>query len=96
MNGEEAHRRKFDENIEIELKMPADGQTVDAFNRIVSELKSEGEHYSLNRESFIKFFNDLTESQQKEMLAIVSAEAGGKNVYDIAQEYNLGIIRRRP
>lgn len=92
---DEPHRHKFDENIQIELKNSGDLQELLSFRKLVGELKGEGEHYSLNRESFIKFFNDLSAHQQKELLALVSSEASGKNVYDIAQEYNAKLLQSK-
>lgn len=96
MPDESAHKHKFEESFPLELKNATDAQELTSFQKVIGELKSEGEHYSLNRESFIKFFNDLTASQQKELLVLVSSpERAGKNVYDIAQEYNSKRMQER-
>ncbi len=94
MPDETAHRHKFEE-IHLELKNGSiNDESAGAFQKIIGVLKQEGEHYSLNRESFIKFFNDLSASQQKELLAhISSSESEGKNIYDIAQEYNARLLQ---
>ncbi|VVB98159.1 Uncharacterised protein [uncultured archaeon] len=97
MPEEAAHKHKFEESIPLELKNATDEKELTTFQMVIGELKSEGEHYSLNRESFIKFFNDLTASQQKELLAQFSSpERAGKNLYDVAQEYNARLMQAKP
>lgn len=99
MNGAETqNRHKFDENINLELKNGADdAPSLNAFQAVVSQLRREGESYSLNRESFVRFFNDLTASQQKEFLASLSRPGSeGKSVHDLAQEYNKVRLQSRP
>ncbi len=88
---EETAKHKFEENIPIELKNASDERELSIFQKMVGELKNEGDHYSLNRESFIKFFNDLSEPQQKELLILISMDSG-KSVYDVAQEYNARLL----
>lgn len=95
--GETAHKYKFDENLNLELKSSGDETSLSAFQRVAQELGSEGDQYSINRESFIKFFNELTPSQQKEFLACISLpENQGKSIHDLAQEYNARLMRAKP
>lgn len=97
MVGEAAHKYKFDENLNLELKSNGDETSLPAFQRVAKELGSEGDQYSINRESFIKFFNELTSSQQKEFLACISLPGnGGKSIHDLAQEYNAKLMQSRP
>lgn len=84
-------RVKFVENITLELKNPEihDQLTIQTFQKISSILKKEGDQYSINRESFIKFFNNLLPEKQKEFLYFVNEKSNeNKSIYDIAQEFN--------
>lgn len=93
---ENAIKHKFEENIHIELKNGQDSEMLSAFQKVTHILDSEGSYYSLNRESFIKFFNELTNVQQKEFLSLISSpENSAKNIYDLAQEYNARIMQKK-
>ncbi len=89
---------KFDENIIISLKTAnSDEQTRSIFQQVARELGKEGTHYSMHRESFVRFFNDLDGNQQKDFLgAVASHQGNGKNLYDIAEAFNLKIMIKKP
>lgn len=92
------HKHKYEKDALMELK-GANGSegTLAAFQKVEKELTKEGSYYSINRESFIRFFNELSEGQQKELLTMVSsAENEGKNIYDVAQEYNARLLQAKP
>ncbi len=94
MQDTNVHRHSFDERIPIELKDSSDNNSISAFKVIVDSLKGEGDHYSINRESFIRFFNELSDSEQKEFLSMIGPN--GKSIYDLAQEFRskkLGLHR---
>lgn len=82
------------ENLQIVLKNPNGGHEFAlAFQKMGHILSKEGSEYSINRESLIKFFNELTVDQQREFLTLFSAPANqGKTVYDVAQEYKLKLM----
>lgn len=82
------------ENLQIVLKNPNGGsEMVMSFQKIGHALSKEGSEYSINRESFIKFFNELSEAQQREFLSFVSSPANqAKTIYDVAQEYKIRLM----
>lgn len=83
------------ENLQIVLKNPNSGsEYASIFQKIGNVLSKEGPQYSINRESFIKFFNELSEAQQKEFLSMVSSSINqAKTIYDIAQEYKIKLMQ---
>ena len=89
---------KFDENIIISLKTAdSDEQTCAVFQMVAKEFEKEGSHYSIHRESFVRFFNGLNGGQQKEFPGMISSHQGnGKNLYDIAEEFNLKMMNKKP
>lgn len=84
---------KFVENLQIVLKdANLDPNSVLAFQKMANELIKEGPEYSISRESFLKFFNELSAAQQKEFLALLFAANGSRSIYVSAQEYKLKLL----